>query len=69
MDLFEGFQSLKLFGFSSKTSLPLICGELQLDVQKCYQENGKQSLHCSAEVRAFEECIEKQRQVNLYNLI
>jgi hypothetical protein len=44
------------------TSLPLVCGELQKAVKKCYLDNKSESLNCSSEVRAFEQCVEKQRQ-------
>lgn len=44
------------------TSLPLVCGDLQKAVKKCYLDNKSQSLNCSAEVRAFEQCVGKQRQ-------
>jgi len=47
------------------TSLPLVCGDLQKAVKKCYLDNKSQSLNCSAEVHAFEQCVEKQRQRTL----
>jgi len=39
--------------------------DLQAAVQRCYEENPMTTLNCAPEVRAFRECVEKQREASL----
>lgn len=42
-----------------------VCVDLQAAVQRCYQENPTTTLNCAPQVRAFRECVEKQRETLL----
>lgn len=46
--------------FFKPTTTPM-CEEGQDKVQRCYQDNPKQSLRCSREVAAFTECVDLTR--------
>ncbi|XP_061195374.1 MICOS complex subunit Mic19-like [Saccostrea echinata] len=46
--------------FMNTTGSP-VCQDLQDKVFHCYTENSKKTLLCSAEVRAFFECVERAR--------
>ncbi|ELT89200.1 hypothetical protein CAPTEDRAFT_168958 [Capitella teleta] len=45
-----------------KATQPPICQGLEEAVMKCYQQNPKQTLLCSAEVKAFAACVQSQRE-------
>eukprot|EP00914_Ancora_sagittata_P013206 GHVO01025704.1.p1 GENE.GHVO01025704.1~~GHVO01025704.1.p1 ORF type:complete len:191 (+),score=22.91 GHVO01025704.1:76-573(+) len=45
-----------------KATQPPICQGLEEAVMKCYQKNPKQTLLCSAEVKAFAACVQTQRE-------
>lgn len=47
--------------FLKTTSSP-VCEDLQTEVLKCYQANPKHTLNCSPQVKAFSECVQKQRE-------
>ena len=49
--------------FRKHTCSP-VCQDLQAKVYECYLGNPKQTLNCSAEVRAFSTCVERARQVS-----
>nr|XP_022301630.1 MICOS complex subunit Mic19-like [Crassostrea virginica] len=46
--------------FMNSTGSP-VCQDLQDKVFRCYTENHKKTLLCSADVRAFFECVERAR--------
>lgn len=45
-----------------KTTASPICQDLQTAVLECYQNNPNQTLLCSAHVKAFNECVQQQRE-------
>ncbi|KAL8621155.1 hypothetical protein ACOMHN_004826 [Nucella lapillus] len=47
--------------FLKHTSTP-VCQNMQSKVYECYLDNPKQTLNCSAQVRAFSTCVERARQ-------
>ncbi|XP_060064631.1 MICOS complex subunit MIC19-like [Ylistrum balloti] len=47
--------------FLRNTGSP-ICQDIQQDVFHCYQSNPKQTLNCSAQVRAFTSCVDDARK-------
>lgn len=46
--------------FMNSTGSP-VCQDLQDKVFRCYTDNHKKTLLCSADVRAFFECVERAR--------
>lgn len=42
-----------------------VCQDLQDKVFRCYTDNHKKTLLCSADVRAFFECVERARAVRV----
>ncbi|CAH1784687.1 unnamed protein product [Owenia fusiformis] len=50
--------------FLKQTSSP-VCQELQSEVVACYNANPKQTLLCSAQIKAFTDCVDKYRQNKL----
>eukprot|EP00105_Crassostrea_gigas_P032041 XP_011454913.1 PREDICTED: MICOS complex subunit Mic19 [Crassostrea gigas] len=46
--------------FMNTTGSP-VCQDLQDKVFRCYTDNHKKTLLCSADVRAFFECVERAR--------
>jgi len=40
-----------------------VCAEMEEAVASCFLKNESQSLKCAAEVHAFIECVNSQRQV------
>lgn len=45
-----------------KPSMMPVCGDLQEAVMRCYLANQRHSLNCAAEVRAFSNCVQTQRE-------
>lgn len=45
-----------------KTTASPVCEDLQTAVLACYQVNPNQTLLCSPHVKAFNECVQKQRE-------
>jgi hypothetical protein len=45
-----------------KPALMPVCAMLQESVMRCYLENQRHSLNCAAEVRAFNTCVQAERE-------
>lgn len=48
-----------------KTTASPICDDLQNQVMQCYQENQKETIHCSGFVKAYSNCVQQQRETIL----
>jgi hypothetical protein len=54
------------FCYFRKQSGGPVCQDLQQEVYECYQNNMKQPLNCSRQVKAFTEAVQKAREVILF---
>lgn len=66
-DIFGNWIVLCCHGDRNSTGSP-VCQDLQDKVFRCYTENHKKTLLCSADVRAFFECVERARAVSLFSV-
>lgn len=48
--------------FQTRTAPLPICQDLQDELLKCYKANPKHTLNCSPQVKAFNECVQRQRE-------